>query len=305
LLTRDVVCPGQWVLMAALKRTEAGQLFALGGKPEHTRAGSPAWAICVETAAAGSGISALCEPLEEPMPADIPEKIRLGLAFCYPHKAATQAPSKQTATQRKGREKDEEAAQNTRSQPQHRWRKPAFGQKTADGKEYGTAVHSVMQHLDFARCDTGEAIRQQVKVMTEKGLLTVELAGDVDCKAIADFFATELGRKLQTAKNVLREFKFSVLDAGENYDPQLQGEQILLQGVIDCALIEEDGITVVDFKTDYVTEDTLPQRAAHYRPQVQSYADALSRIYQKPVKQAVLYFFRLGRFVEIRSGNET
>ena len=297
LLTRDVVCPGQWVLLAALKRTEAGQLFKLGGKPEHTQPGSPAWAITVDSVAAGSGESALIQPMAETMPAELPEKLQKSLSFRYPHMAATLAPSKQTATQRKGRDKDEEAAQDTQILPQHRWRKPAFGKKTVDGKEYGTAVHSVMQHLDFSGCGTEDSICRQVEDMASKGLLSPELAAGVDCRTIADFFATELGQKLQTAKEILREFKFSVLDAGENYDPRLQGEQILLQGVVDCALMEEDGITVVDFKTDYVTEETLSQRAEHYRPQVRSYADALGRIYKKPVKQAVLYFFRLRRFV--------
>ena len=68
---------------------------------------------------------------------------------------------------------------------------------------------------------------------------------------------------------------------------------------MDCALIEEDGITVVDFKTDRVTEQTLPERAAHYRPQVLAYASALERIYQKPVRETLLYFFHMDRLVSI------
>ena len=98
---------------------------------------------------------------------------------------------------------------------------------------------------------------------------------------------------------MLREFKFSILDDGENFDPQLQGEKILLQGVVDCALLVEDGITVVDFKTDKVTEATLPERTEHYRPQVLAYAEALHRIYELPIKQALLYYFHMDRFVSI------
>ena len=79
----------------------------------------------------------------------------------------------------------------------------------------------------------------------------------------------------------------------------MQGEKILLQGVVDCALLEPDGITVVDFKTDKVTEDTLQDRTDHYRPQVLAYADALRRIYKLPVKQAILYFFHLNRAVDV------
>ena len=89
------------------------------------------------------------------------------------------------------------------------------------------------------------------------------------------------------------------MDRGERYGEGLEGEQVLLQGVVDCALLEEDGITVLDFKTDYVTEDTVMQRAESYRIQVETYADALSRIFEKPVKEKVLYFFRLSKFIEL------
>ena len=74
---------------------------------------------------------------------------------------------------------------------------------------------------------------------------------------------------------------------------------MLLQGVVDCALLEADGISVVDFKTDYVTEDTVDAAVARYRVQVETYAEALRRIYGKPIKAAYLYFFRLNRFVKI------
>ena len=113
------------------------------------------------------------------------------------------------------------------------------------------------------------------------------------------FFQTPLGKTLQTHPKVLRDFKFSVLDGAEKYYPDAAGEQILLQGVVDCAMIDGDGITVLDFKTDRVTDETLPAICANYKPQVQTYAAALSRIYNLPVKSAYLYFFKLNRFVEV------
>ena len=72
-----------------------------------------------------------------------------------------------------------------------------------------------------------------------------------------------------------------------------------MQGVVDCAILDADGITVVDFKTDRVTEATLPEKLRQYRPQVLAYAGALERIYGKPVKESCLYFFALDRFVSL------
>ena len=120
-----------------------------------------------------------------------------------------------------------------------------------------------------------------------------------DSGKIAAFFDTEIGRKLRTGCPCLREFKFSILDDGSHYGDGLEGEQVLLQGVVDCALLEKDGIIVLDFKTDHVTESTVAAAAERYRLQVQTYAEALSRIYEMPVKAKYLYFFQLGRFVEV------
>ena len=54
-----------------------------------------------------------------------------------------------------------------------------------------------------------------------------------------------------------------------------------------------------DFKTDGVTEATLLDAVERYRLQVQTYGEALSRIYEMPIKARYLYFFRLNRFVEV------
>ena len=121
--------------------------------------------------------------------------------------------------------------------------------------------------------------------------MTEEQGDMINALKIAAFFATDLGKKLRSGAEVLREFKFSILDDGENYNPALAREKILLQGVVDCALIEPDGITVVDFKTDRITEETLQEKVRHYRPQILAYAQAMERIYEKKVKEAVLYFF--------------
>lgn len=297
LLTRNVVCPGQWVLMAALRRTEAGQLFALGGKPIHTAVREIPWTIQV-ISQTEEGDSGLSKATAQKMPAGIPQTLKEGLQFRYSHLAAASAPSKQTATQRKGREKDAEAAENAEAprQKHWRWRRPGFVEQQMDGTVYGNAMHKCMQYLRYENCTDETAITSEVRRLTEEGFLSPEQALLVDCGKIAKFFESDIGKKLCVAKNVLREFKFSILDDGVNYDKALEGEEILLQGVVDCAMIEEDGITLLDFKTDHVTEETLSQTAQHYRPQVRAYAGALQRIYGKPVKCAMLYFFRMDRF---------
>ncbi len=299
LMTSEVVCPGEWLLYEALHRMEAGVLHQLGGRPKELRISEHPWKICVSEAPASVGLAMEPEKAPEEISREILEEISAALAFHYGHMEATVTPSKQTATALKGREKDQEVAENTREDRGNRiWRKPDFGQKAGLGKAYGSAVHKALQYLDFERCSDPSAVAAEVERLVVDGLLTPEESSMIDCRKLADFFSTELGKQLRTGE-VLREFKFSILVDAARYGDGLAGEQILLQGVVDCALLEPDGITLVDFKTDYVTEETLEEITQRYQPQVEAYAHALNRIYGKPIKAAYLYFFHLDRFVPI------
>ena len=79
------------------------------------------------------------------------------------------------------------------------------------------------------------------------------------------------------------------MDARE-YDPAAAaGEEILLQGVVDCC-----------FKTGRVfTAPEVRQRAEHYRPQLEAYSRALERVLERPVTRRALYFLAAGETVEI------
>ena len=300
LLIREAVCPGEWVLLTALRRTEAGELFALGGNPGNVFPGEPAWNIRVVRAGETEAAENTAVENEE-IPQDLLRRMELGLAFTYPHQTATTAPSKQTATQRKGRQKDQEAAEHTHLdiQSPKLWRNAKFTEEKPRGKDYGNAIHQAMQYMDYAACRDEAAVQKEISRLVDQRYITAQQGDMVDCGKIAAFFATDLGKKLQGGAQCVREFKFSILEDGKHYDSSLEGEQILLQGVVDCAILEPDGITVIDFKTDYVTDDTLPAVTDRYRPQVEAYAAAMERIYGKPVKAALLYFFRLNRFTQI------
>lgn len=295
LMTRDVSCPGDWVLYSAIRRMEAGELHNLGGRPENLRISDHPWLIRVAEAPLTGQSAGNLQEETDTLPAGAKEQLERSLRFRYGHTAATQAPSKQTATQRKGRQKDQEAEEHT--QPKriiHSWRKPSFAGSAVQGKVYGSAVHTFLQYVNYQACENAEGVASEVRRLEESRFLTAEQASMIDSKKVAAFFETDIGRKLRSGTQYLREFKFSILDDGERYGDGLEGEKVLLQGVVDCALVEEDGITVVDFKTDYVTPETVSLLADRYRPQVQTYAHALERIYGKPVKESYLFLFHLG-----------
>ena len=85
-----------------------------------------------------------------------------------------------------------------------------------------------------------------------------------------------------------REFKFSLMVDASECGLGVANEQVMLQGVIDCFVVEEDGITIIDFKTD---RSPHPE---YYYPQLDAYGKALTRIYNMPVRRKILYFFSTG-----------
>ncbi len=301
LLCRNAVAMGDWVLLEAMQHLEAGQLHGLGGRPRETTLSHHPWQITLAQSPQELRAPAASRQEQPALPEGTMPLLRRSLSFRYPHLAATQAPSKQTATDRKGRIKDAEAAEDTQEPKSLRraWREPAFRAAKDAGMAYGSAIHAALQYLDYRRCGSVEAIRQEVTRLVAQGFLTAEQGDLVRCEMLAAFFATPIGQKLCTGTPCLREFKFSILDDASGYGEGLEGEQVLLQGVVDCALLEAGGITVVDFKTDNVTEATLAEAVCRYRLQVETYGEALRRIYERPILARYLYFFKLNRFVEI------
>jgi len=60
---------------------------------------------------------------------------------------------------------------------------------------------------------------------------------------------------------------------------------------------EEDGIVVADYKTDRVqSADELVKR---YYLQLDYYAEALTRLTGKPVKEKIIYSFALGKEIAL------
>ena len=297
---------GKWVLLSALNRVEAGDLFALCGRPlcDLTVSDHP-WKITYEAVEQVEPLSyeagsddAQTEEIRLPDPSQLVETLQ----WKDQHASAARTPSKLTATQMKGREKDAEAANGAKIQasaPQLRRPEFILEQKGLSATERGTAVHLFLQFADYSRCTTPEDVESEKLRLEDNAFMTSEQLSAVDPKMIAALFTSDFGMRLTNAEHLIREFKFSLMVDASEYYPGVDGEQILLQGVVDAAWVEPDGICVLDFKTARVTEETISERTAYYRGQLKTYKTALERILKRPVKEMYLYFLSAGREVKL------
>ena len=156
-----------------------------------------------------------------------------------------------------------------------------------------------MQHISLASCGSAPEISSEIDRLCERKLIPEDFNTPNICKKIAEFFASDMGRKICGSNNVLREFKFSVLTDSAQLGLDLQDEKILLQGVVDFALLEADGITILDYKTDSLHGTDVSTVIGKYKSQLNAYADALSRIFKMPIKSKQIYFFSAGLFAEV------
>ena len=299
-------CMGDWIMLPLLQRSEAGALRAFAGQNSEGRffTEETPWTVCVhdglQFAAPVQQSDAAAEeraPQREELPADF-----AALSYRYPYAEQTAFPAKLTATQLKGRAIDEEISENTTLPPRLRnLCKPKFlaGKTALTGAERGTALHLVMQDLDFFCEPNEQSVRAQIEAMRAQRKLTDEQAKAADVHAIVRFLRSDLAARIRKSKQVEREYRFSLLRPVRDFSSLDADDSVLLQGVVDCFFEEDGELVVVDFKTDHVSRAQLDERAEHYRPQLEAYSMALTRVMGKKVKEKVLYFFSAGEEVRL------
>ncbi|MBE6046896.1 MAG: helicase-exonuclease AddAB subunit AddA [Clostridium sp.] len=183
--------------------------------------------------------------------------------------------------------------------------KPKFLQeeKGLTSAERGTAMHFVMQKLDFSRVKTMEQIKQQLKELVDDELLSKEEFKTIRVSKIFNFFKSNLGKRLLTAydngNEIYKELPFfteiSPLDVDNTLPDDIKDEKVRLQGVIDCFFYEGDNIVLIDYKTDYVEFGNEEEMISKYKIQINYYKSALKKITGKEVKESYLYLFYLDK----------
>ncbi len=186
---------------------------------------------------------------------------------------------------------------------------PAFisGKRADEAALAGTATHLFMQFADFALLEQVGVERELFRLL-ESEFLSKEEAGRVRLSEIEGFLRSPLFQKIKRAKRVRRELRFhaslpaTLFTADPSLRAALCDRTLLVQGVIDCILEEEDGrYTLIDYKTDRLTPYELTHRKAaeekliaRHRTQLYYYAEALTRMYGKPPSAVSIYSLPLG-----------
>jgi ATP-dependent helicase/nuclease subunit A len=235
------------------------------------------------------------------------DALRERLEWHYPFEPATRrtAKSSVTALRREAEELDDEAEQLFSERVQVQRLKGGRGSRKLSAPEIGAAHHKFLQHVALGKTD---GLPAEAERLVRENYLSADEHDALDFRALAGFWNSTLGRKIQAqADSVRRELPFTARFSpaeletitGVKAGPGLENEFVIVQGVADLVVLQPREIWLVDFKTDEVAARELPEKVKVYSPQLQLYAAALEKIFARKVTLRALHFLAAGRTEEI------
>ncbi len=281
--------PGEWMLAAALRHEDFG---GLRQTPDRTTSllSHTSWRVEViaPTAVQDQATEqSPADPADEALTARLQER----LAYRYPYEALSGVPAKLAASQLSHE-------QMSRAYIAHR--RPTFLEKEGmAAAQRGTALHTFMQFADYEKAAAD--VEAEARRLVETGFLTPRQGAVLPPAKLEGFFASELYRRMAASADCRREYHFAVtVEAGaltDHLPANMAAEPIVVQGIADCVFLENEGLVLVDYKTDRV--NTAEELVERYRSQMQFYKQALESLLGYPVNQILLYSFHLEKSVEV------
>ena len=170
-------------------------------------------------------------------------------------------------------------------------------EENVSGTTRGSAYHRLLEIFPFERQETWTAakIRTVIEECKADRRLSEEYAAAINVYKIRAFLQTPLAARMAKAarsNRLHREQPFVLgLSANRLNTDFPEDETVLIQGIIDVYLEEEDGIVLADYKTDLVKDPK--ELILRYRVQLDYYEEALVRLTGKCVKEKLIYSFGL------------
>uniref|UniRef100_UPI000465DDD6 3'-5' exonuclease n=1 Tax=Enterocloster asparagiformis TaxID=333367 RepID=UPI000465DDD6 len=177
-------------------------------------------------------------------------------------------------------------------------RKVGMERAGAVGAARGTAYHRALECLDLGKLHSREDVGAALKSLLETGYLEREAYDALDEMVIFTMLNSPLGQRMAEAQRdgrLHREQQFIIGIPAREMGRGDSQELVLVQGVIDAYLEEEDGLVLIDYKTDRVPGGRAGREclAERYRQQVAYYQRALEQLTGKKVKENIIYSLTL------------
>ncbi len=231
-------------------------------------------------------------PVDDALLSEICEKVN----YKYPYASITNMPIKYSAS------RISEKSQTLYIASEN----PAFmGKDELTPAQRGTLIHRFMEKCDFTLAK--QSIENEVARLQSEGVFTDLEVKAIDTKLIVKFFESNLYNRIENAESYAREKEFTMnvpLSFIKSDLPTSSGEEhVVIQGIMDCLIINGKNGEIVDYKTDKVTtEEELCNR---YREQMRVYKAAAEQCFGLQDVTVTLYSFSLSKEISLNLEKNT
>ena len=152
------------------------------------------------------------------------------------------------------------------------------------GRDFGSLVHRILEWVPLAE---PERVRGMAEALAPSFGLDAS-AAERAASAAERALALPVMQRARAATRIWRELPLWFPEGAE-----------LLEGVIDLVFEEDDGLVIVDYKTDGIAAEQALAQAAHHAPQLQLYGRGLAQALGLPVRERLVLFTALGQVVAV------
>ena len=179
---------------------------------------------------------------------------------------------------------------------------PAFlleesGKKDQGGGAFrGTAYHRALELLNFPGMKTISDVEMALDTFRREKYMDEESLSLLDAGILWNFLSSPLGRRMSAAqaKGLLyKEQQFVIGIPAREMEVCSSDELVLIQGIIDAYMEEEDGLVLIDYKTDHVVRGRESLLTERYGIQLEYYQRALEQMTGKKVTEKIIYSLTL------------
>lgn len=162
---------------------------------------------------------------------------------------------------------------------------------SGQGKDYnpmqkGTVFHYVLQNLDLKKYSE-EELTEALNKMLENDFINREELNLIDVDKLLDFFNSPLCQRIAASESYHKEESFT-MKIREN------ANDVYVDGQVDIFFIEDNKISIVDFKSNKVPNSNL------YSKQLNYYAEGLSKALNLEIKDLMIYWIMTGEVTKIK-----
>lgn len=236
------------------------------------------------------------------------ECVKNRIQFTYPHLSVTSVPATAAAGTFKGTFDFLTTAETAVTRfartdsfaiPASRYAEPDDAGPIATG----LLMHRVLQHLDFHATADGRGLNGELDRLVGQGIIKTRERARIDTDALGWFLNTPVAQSIREAgAEFRREFHFIAREPTESVFADATGDErdfVLVRGIVDGLWPVGDGLEIVDYKTDAVSEDDVERHAERYRPQMWLYARAMAGLWGKQTRRATLVYLSPRRLVSL------